>query len=175
MKTIKNTVKTELMYDDTEKRRYLLHIEWDKEKPKACVIMLSAGATNGISFDHTTNYVLQNLVDLDYGSVDIVNLFSTVDSKTEAEEDNENLNVISSSAKKADIVVFATGTSYKTNIKVKTRQKAVLESLETYKEKLYCLADEDGQKFYHPLCPKVRKWNLEKFDIEGLLEECADD
>ena len=171
MKTIKNTVKTELVYNDSEDRRYLLRIEWDKEKKKACVIMLIAGNINGVSYDHTTNYVLENLVSLGYGSVEIVNLFSNIDSKTEDSEDDENTQAIINATKKCDTIVFATGAGYKTNKKVLKRQTEVLAILEKYKNKVYCIADEDGEKFYHPLCPKVRKWNLTTFQTSELNED----
>ena len=38
-------------------------------------------------------------------------------------------------------------------------------------KKLFCIADSNGKRFYHPLCPKVRHWNLVKFDIEEYLRE----
>ena len=173
MNIIKNTIKTEVVYDDECKKRYCLHVEWDKARERACVIMLSAGKTNGISFDHTTNYVLENLIDLNYGCADIVNLFASND-KSDSSSDNENLKVISKVVKDSDIVVFATGATYRTNSRVKERQNEVLEMLKEYEDILYCIADEDGQRFYHPLCPKVRKWNLVKFNINEIMEECND-
>lgn len=176
MKTIKNTLKSELVFDDNETRRYLLRLEWDKEKPKACVIMLSAGTANGISLDHTTNYVLENLLALGYGSVEVLNLFSNIKQKTESAEDAENLKAISSAAKKADIIILASGSTFKTNSHVKKRQLAVLEILSEYQDNLYCIANSTGQKFYHPLCPSVRKWNLQKFDAQAIIKEmCNDD
>ena len=70
----KNILKSDLLYSDDKSRRYLLHLEWDKTKKKACVIMLSAGKSNGIYFDRSTNNVVTNLVESDYGSADILNL-----------------------------------------------------------------------------------------------------
>ena len=175
MNTIKNTVKTEMVYDTTNEKRYCLHIEWDKPKERACVIMLSAGKTNGISFDHTTNYVLENLVRLNYGCVDIVNLFASNDYTSEVSSDDENRKVISKVCKDAHIIVFATGATYRTNKRVKNRQNEILEILKEHESILHCITDEDGQKFYHPLCPKVRKWNLQKFDIKELTEENTND
>lgn len=174
MNTIKNTIKTEVVYDDESKKRYCLRVEWDKTKECACVIMLSAGKTNGISFDHTTNYVLENLIDLNYGCADIVNLFAS-DDKSESSSDDENLKVISKVVKDANIIVFATGTTYRTNNRVKERQNEILEMLKEYENILYCIADADGQRFYHPLCPKVRKWNLVKFNINELMEGSNND
>lgn len=58
MKTIKNNLKSEAVYDDNETRRYSLHLEWQRDLKRACVIMLKAGKTNGVFFDRTTNFVL---------------------------------------------------------------------------------------------------------------------
>ena len=171
MKTIKNGIKTEQMVDDSDERRYLLKIDWNKEKSRACVIMLSPGSMNGISYDRTTNFVLENLVRLDYGGVEIVNLFSNVDSKTEKYDDDVNMDIIDASAKRCDIIIFATGASYKTNKTILGRQNDVLEMLKDYEDKMYCITDSNGERFYHPLCPKVRIWNLESFGIDELLDE----
>ena len=138
--------------------------------------MLCAGVTNGIFFDRTTNYVIQNLVELDCGGVDILNLFSSVDKTIDSNTDSENLKAIETSAKNADIVVFAVGTGHQANKKVQLCQNAVLDVLNPYNEKLHCIADDYGKKFYHRLCPKVQKWNLVKFDVEELTgRECEDD
>ena len=61
----KNVLKSDLSYSDDKTRRYLLRLEWDKGKKRACVIMFTAGIANGICFDRTTNYVIENLVELD--------------------------------------------------------------------------------------------------------------
>jgi len=81
------------------------------------------------------------------------------------------LKAINTSAKNADIVIFAVGTGHSKNKIVQKRQNEVLAILKRYDKKLYCIADSEGQKFYHPLCPKVRKWNLEKFDIVELTKK----
>ncbi len=167
----KNILKSDLSYNDDKSRRYLLKIEWDKMKKNACVIMFSAGIANGIYFDRTTDCVIRNLVELDYGSVDILNLFSSIDSSIEDVADDENLKLIDTSAKNADIVIFAVGTGHSTDKRVQKRQKDVLAILKRYDKKLYCIADADDRKFYHPLCPKVRKWNLVKFDVVELTKK----
>lgn len=170
----KNILKTDLSYSDDKSKRYLLKIEWNKTKKKACIIMLSAGRANGLFFDRTTNNVIENLVESDYGSVDILNLFSCLDEKVENIADTENLQIIEQSAKNADIVIFAAGTGKKADKRVQTRQKEVLATLKKYDKKLFCIADKNGKKFYHPLCPKVNKWNLVKFDIEELIKKGYD-
>lgn len=174
MQVEKNILKSDLCYNDDKTKRYLLKIEWDKTKKKACIIMLSAGRANGLFFDRTTSNVVENLVEADYGSVDVLNLFSCLCEKTEDVPDAENLRMIEQSAKNADVVIFAAGTGHSADKKVQKRQKDVLTKIKKYDKKLFCIADSNGQKFYHPLCPKVKKWNLVKFDVEELTRKGYD-
>ena len=53
MITEKVMLKSSLQYSDDKKKRYVLSVEWDKDKKKACVIMLSSGQakTLCIAFD----------------------------------------------------------------------------------------------------------------------------
>jgi len=64
---------------DLGHNRYLLQKEWDKNKSKAMVIMINPSTAGEVAIDYTTLYVINNLYDLDFGSVEIVNLFSNVD------------------------------------------------------------------------------------------------
>ena len=171
MLTEKNILKSDLSYSDDKSKRYLLHLEWDKTKKKACLVMLTAGQSNGIFFDRSTSNALSNLVESDYGSVDILNLFASFGRRFDDCSDRENLRAIDKSAKDADIVIFAAGTGHSTNKKAMTRQNEVLAILKRYDKKLYCIADSNGKKFYHPLCPKVRKWNLVRFDVAELTKK----
>lgn len=171
MQVEKNILKSSMSYNDDKSKRYLLRLEWEKTKPRACIIMISAGITNGLFFDRTTNYILENVTELDYGSVDILNLFPSVDVDFGEPSDDENIKAIDTSAKEAEIIIFAVGTGHKSDKRVQKRQKDILATLKRYDKKLYCIADNDGQKFYHPLCPKVRRWNLQKFDIEELTKK----
>ena len=171
MQVEKNILKSSMSYNDDKSKRYLLRLEWEKTKPRACIIMISAGITNGLFFDRTTNYILENVTELDYGSVDILNLFPSVGVDFKEPSDDENIKAIDTSAKEAEIIIFAVGTGHKSDKRVQKRQKDILATLKRYDKKLYCIADNDGQKFYHPLCPKVRRWNLQKFDIEELTKK----
>ncbi len=131
--------------------------------------MLKAGRTNGVFFDRTTNFVLENLSELGFGSGDILNLFSSLNGGFD-DEDKDNLKAIESACKNADTVIFAVGTGHKMNKKVMKRQNEVLAILKNHSDKLFCISDDEGQKFYHPLCPKVQEWELVKFDIKELEE-----
>ena len=102
---------------------------------------------------------------MDYGSVDILNLYSMVGrlaTRSETEEDKiENLKAIMQSADKATQIILAYGAIAKSNKTVKARIEELLGSLEAYKDKVFYLTDIGGETLYHPLVPSVRvKWNL---------------
>ena len=172
----KNMLKSDLSYSDDKSKRYMLRLEWEKAKPKMSIIMLSAGSSDGICFDKTTNLVIENALKSGYGSVDILNLFPSVDRNFNEQSDSENLKFIDTSAKSADIIIFAAGTGQSGNKKIIRRQNDVLIALKKYDKKLYCISDDKGKRFYHPLCPKVKEWKIEKFDVEELIrKEYQDD
>ncbi len=176
MISLKTTIKTECVYSDDRKKRYCFSLEWDKQKKKAVVIMVSAGRTDGVSFDSSTNLVLSNLVPLDYGSVKIVNLFATMGngkSVIEKASDDENIGYIINAVTSADTVIYAAGTGHMNNKAFRNRQKDLTELMSDYEDKLMCIADICGKRFYHPLCPAVREWELVPFTLSDLAELTA--
>lgn len=70
MITEKVILKSSLQYSDDKRKRYVLSVEWDKDRKKACVIMLSSGQANGMVFDRTTTHCIENLIELDYGGTE---------------------------------------------------------------------------------------------------------
>lgn len=165
----KTTIKTEAIFSDDKKHRFNLKKEWDKTKEKALVIMKSASDVNGITLDHTTIHVVNNLAKLDFGTVEIMNLFTeintriTADSLKDKEMLQENNNYIIKAAVKADKIIIAWGRCGNNNKSIKTREVEVLKLLEKQKGKIYQIADEQGREGFHPLASAVRlKWYLSK-------------
>ena len=175
MKTITTTLVTKAVFSDDGSKRYLLKKTWDEQKDKMTIIMLTPSMARGIELDTTTQLVLNNVARLGYGRVAIVNLFALLDDfqlqKAEA-EDRENLEVILQEAATANCVVYAPGVGKSKNKVFLERQKQVLEALQSYEDKLYCLCDAVGEaRLQHPLSPAVRTWYLSKFKISELLGE----
>lgn len=167
--TEKTVMKTEVIYNDDRTHRYLLRKEWDKAKPKAAIIMLYPSNADTITVDHTTMFVLSNLERLGYGSVAILNLFSSMNGKhSKTDIDNQNLFYITEAVKEVDTIIWAVGTGADNCKKVLEQQRLVLEILADSKSKMRCIANAQGRKFYHPLCPTVRYWRLEEFDYNEL-------
>ena len=175
MKTITTTLVTKAVFSDDDSKRYLLKKTWDEQKDKMTIIMLTPSMARGIELDTTTQLVLNNVARLGYGRVSIVNLFALLDDfqlqKAEA-EDRENLEVILQEAATANCVVYAPGVGKSKNKVFLERQKQVLEALQPYEDKLYCLCDAVGEaRLQHPLSPAVRTWYLSKFKTSELLGE----
>lgn len=83
------------IYSDDKTHRYLLRKEWNSEKKSAEIIMLYPSSADTVTVDHTTMFVLRNLERLNYGSVNIVNLFSSMSGKHSTSDiDEDNLGFI---------------------------------------------------------------------------------
>lgn len=168
-KTETSTMTTTVVYNSDKTHRYLLRKEWDNTLPEAMVLMLSPSSANTVSVDRTTMLVLENLERLHYGKVSIVNLFSNLNGKrTEDELDEENLAYITEAAERAQSIFYAVGTGGDGSKTVLKQQRDVLNLLIPWKDKIQCIADASGKKFYHPLCPVVHHWRIEDFEYSEL-------
>lgn len=88
----------------------------------------------------------------------------------EKESDHDNISHIINAVKSADIVIYAAGTGHMNNKAFRRRQNDLLERLTPYEHKLMCIADARSKRFYHPLCPIVRTWNLMPFALSELAD-----
>jgi hypothetical protein len=59
------SLRTEVVYSDDREHRYIIRKEWDKNKPKATIIMINPSSANEVEIDHTTMNVINNLNRLD--------------------------------------------------------------------------------------------------------------
>jgi hypothetical protein len=75
---------TETILSDDNERRFLIHKTWDSKLPSLAIIMLNPTPSESVTIDHTTLYILNNCVELGFGSVSILNLFSTINNACEA-------------------------------------------------------------------------------------------
>ncbi|MBR5157294.1 MAG: DUF1643 domain-containing protein [Clostridia bacterium] len=173
MKTIKTTLVTEAVFSEDGLKRYMLRKIWDEKKPKLAIIMLAPSGASGIELDNSTQLVLNNAYRLGYGSVDILNLFATLNDfmlKSTEDDDGDNMKAILKSAKDADAIVYAAGVGKTKNKTFQQRQKTVIAELKRYENKLHCLCSENGEaRFQHPLSPAVRTWFLSPFKTDELI------
>lgn len=160
--TITGEMKTTAIYSRDNKHRYLLSKQWDESLPKAAILMISAGTADTVRMDTTTMLCISNANDNGFGTIDIVNLFSSIQSDPPT-SDKVNDAAIVKSCQDADKVIIAFGKG-KEHIE---RKLEVIKMLESYKEKFCCIADCKGRTLFHPLAPQVRaKWLLVPFNSE---------
>ena len=108
----KSVISNETVFSDDGLHRLLLHKQWDNEKPSAMIIMINPNSADNLSMDMTTMLVVNNLNRLDFGSVDIVNLYTRITPKIHfrfySDEDllhPDNDTMILESAEKADKII----------------------------------------------------------------------
>lgn len=175
MKEIISNLRTEILASEDESQRYSLRKVWAEDKPSLAIVMHCPSSSGSVSVDASTSLVLSNCYRLGYGSVTILNLFSTVndfDLQHADGEDPENLQVIVAAAEKADCLVLGAGTGKAKNKLFQKRLEQVLTALRPYESKLHCLCDETGgSRGLHPLSPRVREWHLSPMKISELLPE----
>ena len=147
--------------------------DWDSKKPKACILMTNPSTADLHKLDYTTLYIVNNLVELGFGGVDIVNMISMVTTKLDTKSDiaslvtEENIKQIIASANKADKVIIAWGKLGENNKKIRSVQESLLEHLRPFQDKLYIIGDSTGAMGFHPLAPSIRfSWDLVKSDID---------
>lgn len=177
MNTITTTLITEATTSDNGLKRYTLKKTWDESKPRLAVIMLAPSEASAVSLDNTSMLVLNNAYRLGYGSVTMLNLFSTINDfslKQIEDEDPENLDTIVQACQEADAVVYAPGTGKSSNKAFQKRQKQMLTALRPIEGKLHCLCNENGEaRLQHPLSPAVRTWHLSPLKISELIPDKA--
>ena len=146
--------------------------EWDSEKPSAMVIMINPNTADTVNFDMTTMLVLNNVSKLGFGSVNIVNLYSRIMEKLNLRFngddeliDSEADAVLEQYAAMSDAIIIAWGTIGKNTLRVRERQKYLLELIKQHAGKMYQI----GRNACHPLTPAVRReWMLEPYEMEEI-------
>lgn len=165
MKIIKSILRTEVTYDDEIKNKYVVKKEWDKNKLKALILMKSAGLADEIVQDQTTMYVMNNLAKLDYGSVVIMNLFTSIEEKDTNESATENLKCVQEEVTKVDDVIIAVGTGIETNKEALKRLHMIMAIFLDKKANILQIESSRGRRGFHPLYPAVKnKWKLVPYD-----------
>jgi len=173
VKIMKGTIRTEVTYDDEMKNKYVVKKEWDKNKRKALILMKSAGLTDEIVQDQTTMYVMNNLSKLGYGSVDIMNLFTTLEGNDTNGSGTENLKFVQEEVTKVDDVIIAVGTGIETNKEAQKRLRMIMAILLDKKATILQIECPKGRRGFHPLYPAVKNgWKLVPYEIP--LVEQAD-
>ena len=113
MKEIISNLRTEILESEDGRQRFSMRKIWSEDKPSLAIVMLCPSSSGEVAVDTSTALTMANCYRLGYGSVTIVNLFSTINDfglKEAEEEDAENLNAIVAAAEKAQCLVLGAGT-----------------------------------------------------------------
>ena len=167
----KSNMRTEAIFSDDLTHRFVLKKSWDNSKPAVSIIMIAPSSKAGeVSLDMTTMYVVNNCFAQGFGSVDILNLYSKLNSEalTTCPENDEWL---LKSCQKADKIILAWGKG-QTAKSVDNRIEEVIKLLSPLKEKLCELSDQQGHRGLHPLASTVRlNWILAPYSLENKAPE----
>lgn len=151
IKKIEKTIKSTAILSNNDEYRYKLTRTWDEMKPNASVIMLNPSKADMLKTDKTVMNVNNYLVDNNYGSMTIVNLFAFMSTDPKflslRNDSYESLNddFLEESFQSSDVIIVAW-----TRDKYKTRKKEVEKMLLPYQEKVKCFQDNVGRSPRHP-------------------------
>ena len=140
----KSVMKTEAKFSDDKEYRYILSKEWNNKKPRAMVVMTNPSSAGEVALDLTTLYTINNLVALDYGAVDIVNIYPKITQKLKVDDvDLREIEIsdkiIVETAEKVDSVIIAWGRVGEKSKAIEKRQNELLEKLQVFKDKLFII------------------------------------
>ena len=157
-----STVKTTAVFSKNRKDRYLLKIEWDNNKKSLTIIMTFPSSADELTLDQTTMLVRNEAIKNDFGSVSIVNVFSSINNEA-PKIDKTNTSIVMRECDNADVIIVAYGRS----TSFEEEKKAFLNALtEHYNDKLHTIIDSKGLMFSHPLSPFAHQWNIQKLDLK---------
>jgi hypothetical protein len=153
VKVIEKMIKSIVILSDDELYRYRLSRVWDENKPKATVVMLNPSKADMLITDRTVMNVTNYLVEQDYGSITVVNLFAfrTKDPKFlnqrgEAQERHNN-DYLKEAFFDSDVIIVAWVRERDKYVK---RKREVEQLLFEYQRKIKCFEDGNGKKLRHP-------------------------
>ena len=157
-----STVKTTAVFSKNRKDRYLLKAEWDSNKKSLAIIMTFPSSADELTLDQTTMLVRNEAIKNDFGSVSIVNIFSSINNEA-PKIDKTNTSIVMRECENADVIIVAYGRS----TSFEEEKKAFLNALtEHYNDKLHTIIDSKGLMFSHPLSPFAHQWNIQKLDLK---------
>lgn len=161
MKTLKSTLRTEVLMNDDNSHKYLIRKDWStKGKEKVMtVIMIQFSNSDIIQLDLTTLYVINNCQQLGYNVVNIVNIFSGLSKEYDTDKNNDEQ--ILKAVEESQIVAWGVGTAGRYNKVIQARINEVVKLIEKHKDKVYVITDGKTDIPRHPLSPHVRlEWHL---------------
>lgn len=146
-------VLSTVIFSEDHKHRFLLNKIWDSEKKSAAIIMINPSFADELKIDTTVMKVRNFLVDHNFGSMSIVNLFSFISSNPDALAGNtdsvrpETDKYINETVQAANTIIIAWGSDKSKYVK---RKKEVWQLLLEHQQKVKCFKCKDNKMGRHP-------------------------
>lgn len=190
MKTGEKNIVTQIIGSNDKLQTYEVRRTWDEGKKKGLIIELYPTITTDdtLKMDISTLHLLNHAEEFGWGSVRILNLYSTVfsskPSTNKLTEESENMDFLKTVFSQADIkeydIVIAWGSGLATHQQTIRKKIEILEMLNKRKlhKQVKCIVpeyvDDLSQQGVHPLFlglhhPK-ETWYLEDYSIDGAIE-----
>jgi hypothetical protein len=172
VKELEKIIKSTAILSDDDLYRYKLTRVWNENNPKATVVMLNPSKADMLITDRTVMNVTNYLVESEYGSITIVNLFAfrATDPKHLNQRDNFHESFNNDYLKEAfydsDIIIVAW---VRDKDKYVARKREVEKLLLEYKGKIKCFEDGSGKKLRHPR-DLGTNWKLVDYEFMFLQE-----
>lgn len=179
METVKQNVILERtgIFSQTADKRFEYTMERkETEGKKILVICTNPASDNLLVVDMTTNYLMNNLFAMGYGTITLCNLFAEVTEKLQpvkAGDNADNIEYINEVLKRGfDEILLGFGNGFVGNKRVREEKEKLYKALKPYAKKLVELVDSDERyaalKTIHPLFAGQRfsgKWAFRKFAL----------
>jgi hypothetical protein len=161
------SIQTRVVFSKDKKYRYLLERVWNDKKEKATVIMINPNFADELKTDLTVCKLMNFLIDNDFGTLRIVNLYSFISSCPPHCKDNQyaigelNDQYVMEAISDTDQIIIAWGIEKN---KYKERKIELKEILTRANKKVNGFIDEKGRIGRHP--SRLNTFNLIDYSWE---------
>ena len=159
-------VITEAVFSDDERYRFRLTKTWDENKRNAVFIGINPSDATELVMDKTVMNLMNHLIELHYGEVEILNLFAyrAKNQKnlviSDKEQNSINMKCIDKYLNKADLIIVGWGRNAESKPKYRETISDVKVLLKPYKEKVKCFKDRKGNINCHLSSGYSSLWSL---------------
>lgn len=165
-----SNIKNRAIYSEDKRSRYSLTKIWDRSKRKATFIGINPSDATELIIDRTVMNLTNHLIGLEYGQVEIVNLFSyrSKDQKSLInieKAEKHNLEHIKQAIKGCNIIIVGWGRTAEKNPKYKVTISKVKEELKNYREIVKCFKDNNEKINCHICIGYNEKWQLVEYKL----------
>lgn len=169
MKDCKSIISTKAIYSDDKRYRYSLTKTWDENKRKAIFIGINPSDATEVIMDKTVMNLMNHLIVLQYGEVEVLNLFAYRSKKQEElvlpdiEQNAINIEYIKNSINTADLIIVGWGRTAESKPKYRDTISDVKKILKPCKKKVKCFKDKNGKINCHLSIGYSHLWSLVEY------------